>query len=122
MQQTIDDIKVMYPGLELVVDAQGPMCVGYPEPGDLFNVQGTGTTPEEAWQDAYECLTNTGIYSKAKSDRMNYDISIDVTGEDYWMYFYDKDKTTSTDAIRLNEVQANNLSVSLKIFINKFPF
>lgn len=121
-KKTGDEISVMYPGLELRV-FEGGFDVGYSEPGDLFKVYGVGKTIEEAWQDAYQCLTTTGKYSKERNDRVTCNISIDVTPDgDYWLYFYNGDNLSSTDAIRINEIQANNLSETLKLNIGKFPF
>jgi hypothetical protein len=117
---TGDEISVMYPGLELRVFENG-FDVGYPEPGDLFNVQGTGSTTDEAWQDAYECLTNTGKYSKEIREKVFCKLSIDVTHDgDHWLYFYDDDRLI--DSILITKIQATNISTFLKLAIGNFPF
>lgn len=124
MQQkkTIEEIKEIYPGLEMRAWEEG-LDVGYPEPGDLFNVQGTGDTIEEAWQDAYECLTNTGRYSKQINEKVLCKISIDknVDGT-YYLYIHDDKSEVTLACVPIPENSGLEIAYNTKLHMGEFPF
>lgn len=72
VKKTIAEIKEMFPNLRHKVDAEGLHSVGYKNRADSiarkgsYNIQGTGNTEAEAFQEAYEWLTRTGRYDVEK--------------------------------------------------------
>jgi len=66
MQQkkTVEEIKQIYPKITYQLE-DGYHWVGFKNKRKgTFLIHGTGASEAEAWQDAYESLTNTGKYDK----------------------------------------------------------
>lgn len=59
-KKTVKEIKKLFP-LLTHKSTDGYHSVGY-ENGVRYIIKGTGSTANEAWQEAYEWLTRTGRY------------------------------------------------------------